>query len=596
MYVVKKHGLSLNNTGDRRNKCLLKVSKVAKSDKNKHMKKGVRYFLITMLILGCIYACAKKGSPTGGPVDEAPPKFIQANPKNYSLQFKAEEVRIYFDEYIQLKDPRRQILISPPMETKAVITPMGTARKYVNIEFKDTLAPNTTYTISFGQSIVDYNEQNPMRYFKYVFSTGDYIDSLKVTGTLHDALEIQPEEFVSVMLYKADSTYSDSLVYKSTPTYITYSKDSTHTFQIENIEEGQYKLVALKDKNRNYKFDPEQDKIAFLEKTIHVPTDTSFHLTLFKEVLNFEAKRPKHQTKQHLIFGYQGRLDSFDISLLSEVPADFQYRVFKDKEKDTLHYFYKPKLEKDSLVFAFSNQNYKDTLVVFLRKLAMDSLKIEASPNGTLDFGKVFTLHANTPIVGRDSTLISIRNKDSLRVPFSTHFDALDNTLQLNFDQEEKQLYRIELLPGALTDFFGVQNDTLQYTLQTKEHTDYGIMSVKTVNLRNFPVIVQLLNGEGKIVREQYSQGETLFSFKNLLPGEYFFRILFDNNQNKRWDTGSFLQKRQPEKVTYFPDTLQVRANWDVVETLVLDSETPWKNAFSKHLFFREFTSFYPLF
>lgn len=541
------------------------------------MKKPLSYFLSVVLLVGFVGSCAKKGSPTGGPVDKTPPAFTTASPNNFSTHFSASEVRLYFDEYIQLKDAQRQILISPPMETKAVITPMGTARKYIEIEFKDTLQKNTTYTVNFGQSITDFNEGNPIPFFKYVFSTGSYIDSLKLSGRLKDALSIYPDAFISVMLYKADSTYTDSIVYNGVPTYIAYSKDSTHTFQIENIKEGAYRLVAIKDKNRNYKFDPKQDKIAYYDQTIQIPTDTSYTLTLFNEILAFKAERPKHASKQHVLFGYQGKLDSFQIDLLSAHPADYSYRVIKDQEKDTLHYFYKPLIEKDSLVFSFTNHGgkYRDSLVVFLREQKMDSLKLKAQPSRSLDFGETFTLSANTPIVQQDTSRIVIRDKDSLHVSFTTDLHPLKNQLEIHFEQQENQLYEITLLPGAITDFFAMENDTLRYQLRTKEHTDYGVLTLKIQNLHQFPVIVQMINHEGKIVRERYSTSETRFTFKDLNPGEYFFRILFDDNANGQWDTGNYLRNIQPEKVTYFPDTLKVRANWDVIESFLLAPENP---------------------
>lgn len=534
------------------------------------MKKGFQYCFWILFIFGSILGCAKQGSPTGGPEDMTPPAFLNANPEIYSIDFNKDEIRIYFDEYIKLEDPQRQIIISPPMETKAIITPMGTARKYVEIDIQDTLEENTTYTVSFGQSIIDYNAENPLPFFKYVFSTGSYIDSLSVSGTLRDALQKTPDDFISVMLYKMDSTYNDSIVYNKTPTYISYSNDSANTFQIENIKEGTYKLIAIKDKNSNYKFDPGQDKIAFLEETIQVPTDTVYNLTLFREILDFEAKRPKHIAKQHLLFGYQGIPDSVHFELLSEKPAGFEYRIIKDQEKDTLHYFYKPIIEKDSLIFEVTNQNYRDTLVVFLRELEIDSLEFSASTTANIGFDETFELSSNKPIVAKDTSLISIFNKDSLSVPFSSEIDFYENNLRLNFEKEEAQTYRITFLPGAVTAFFGNVNDTLNYRLRTKKRSDYGILSVNVQNIEKFPVLVQLTDIKGKIVQELYSTSETVFNFENIEPGEYFVRIIFDQNENRQWDTGNYLKNRQPERVTYFPDTLEVRANWDVMETFIL--------------------------
>ncbi|HET8809697.1 MAG TPA: Ig-like domain-containing protein [Flavobacteriaceae bacterium] len=534
------------------------------------MIKAFQYLFFVALVSGCIIACAKQGSPTGGPVDVEPPEFVNANPENFTTNFDKDEIRIYFDEYIKLEKPQRQIIVSPPMEPKTMITPLGTPRKYIKIEILDTLQENTTYTVNFGQSIVDNNEGNPMPFFKYVFSTGSYIDSLSVSGSVKSALQKIPDDFISVMLYEIDSTYSDSIVYNEVPTYISYTNDSLNVFQIENIKEGTYKLIALKDQNRNYKFDPEQDKIAFLEKPIQVPVDTVFRLKLFKEILDFEAARPKHATKQHLIFGYQGIADSAKIELLSEKPSDYEHRIIKDAEKDTLHYFFKPEMERDSLLFEISNENYRDTLTVFLRELEKDSLQFKASSTGTIGFDENFELSANIPIVEQDTSLISILDRDSLSVAFSSKIQPYENDLVLEFEKGEAQTYQITILPGAITDFFGKVNDTLSYRLRTKNISDYGILSMNLQNVKNFPIIVQLVDLEGEIVQELQSGSETVFNFTNIEPGEYFVRIIFDKNENGFWDTGNYLKNRQPETVTYFPDTLQVRANWDVSERFIL--------------------------
>lgn len=534
------------------------------------MKKERLFFFVLVLVLSVIFSCAKQGSPTGGPEDIDPPKFVRAEPENFTTNFKRDEIRIYFNEYIKLVDPQRQIILSPPMETRAIITPMGTPRKYVKIELNDTLQKNTTYTINFGKSIVDNNEENPLPFFKYVFSTGSYIDSLKISGVVRDALQKSPDEFISIMLYEVDSTYSDSIVFNRMPTYVSYSQDSTHAFQIENIREGSYKLVALKDENNNYKFDPTTDKIGFFGETISVPTDSVFHLTLFQEVLDFKAERPKYVAQQHALFGYQGNADSMEIELLSERPSGFQSRVVQDREKDTLHYYFKPNIEKDSLLFAVSNQNYRDTLTLYLRELPKDTLSFETSPKGGIGFDENFALLPSLPIVAADTTLISIMDKDSLSVPFAREIDFRLNKLILDFEKEEAQTYRITFLPEAVTDFFGNVNDTLTYSLRTKKLSDYGILNMHIVNIDRYPVIVQLTDLKGNVMKELQSESENIFNFNNISPGKYYVRLIYDDNQNGKWDTGDYMAHRQPEKVIYYPEILEVRANWDVRETFVL--------------------------
>jgi hypothetical protein len=178
------------------------------------MRLPLMRILSVVFIAVILTSCANRGTPSGGEEDIEPPVILKAIPENYSTNFNSDEIIIYFDEYVKIKDVRKQLIISPPMDTDPTIIPMGGASKYISIKIKDTLQANTTYAFNFGQSIVDNNEGNPYPFYRYVFSTGKTIDSLSVKGFVVDALLEEPDTFVSVMLYDVDSTYSDSIVYK----------------------------------------------------------------------------------------------------------------------------------------------------------------------------------------------------------------------------------------------------------------------------------------------------------------------------------------------------------------------------------------------
>lgn len=318
------------------------------------------YFSVLIIVLVSLsfMQCAKKGTPTGGRVDSIPPKFIRAVPENYSVNFDAEEIRIFFDEFIKLDKPQQQIIISPPMDPKPDITPLGFPSRDIRIKINDTLQENTTYVVNFGTSIVDNNENNPLPFFKYVFSTGSYIDSLVVGGSIEDALLKEADPFISVMLYEIDENYNDSLVFTQPPRYITNTLDSLRTFQLTNLKPGKYQLIALQDINNDYKYNPGREKIAFLEAPISIPTDSTFDLNLFRENLDFSAERPKQIAQQKLLIGYRGKpdFDSITFTPVSPVPEDFEYRLTKIADKDSINFWYKPNFEKDSLVLAVSHR------------------------------------------------------------------------------------------------------------------------------------------------------------------------------------------------------------------------------------------------
>lgn len=536
------------------------------------MLKRFLYGIIGLLVISASVRCAKRGMPEGGPKDTIPPVFVKALPENYSTHFNKEEIRIYFNEYIKLDNPQRQIIISPPMVKKPAITPLGNASKYIRIILNDSLKENTTYSINFGKSITDNNEGNPYPFFKYVFSTGNYVDSLEVKGSLQDAFKRETEEYVSVLLYEADENYTDSLVYTTPPTYISYTKDSTNNFDLSNLKAGKYQLIALLDKNDNYTYDPKQDKIGFHNELITIPTDKSFSLRLFKEELEFKAFRPKQESLQHIIFGYEGSPENLEIATLSNTPNDFSYRIFQDKKTDSLHFWFTPEIKTDSLVFFIKKQNYQDTLVTKLRALEKDSLQFETSHKGNINFDEAFQLLANIPFEKADAGKISIEKTDSTNVPFTLVYDKKYNAYTIDFKKEENQKYRITALPGAFTDMYAHSNDTLNFRLSTKAYTDYGNLYINLTNVKSFPVILQLLNAKDEVQKEIYhTQADgNQFDFININPSTYYIRVIYDANQNGVWDTGNFLKKQQPEESFIFKKPIEIRANWDYTETLTL--------------------------
>ena len=525
---------------------------------------------IFFLILA-FWQCAKRGNPSGGPKDITPPVLVKTEPENLSINFKAERIRLYFDEYIRLEDIQNQLIVSPPLKYNPQISPQGGASKYVEIILKDTLKANTTYTLNFGQSIVDNNEGNPNSFLSYVFSTGDYIDSLNVKGVVKDAFNKEADEFISVMLYAIDTAYTDSIIYKSPPNYITNTQDSTVIFELRNLKAGKYAMVAIKDEGKNNVFDQRADKIGFIKDTITLPTDSIFLLTLFKEIPDYSVPPPNYAASNKIIFGYNGKDENIKIKTLSNIPDSVRTLVAKHPKKDTLNFWFTP-FEADSLIFTVENESraQRDTFVVKPRKLAADSLLLDPSHRGTINFEDSFSIAANLPIVSIDTTKFNMINKDSLSVAVEIGLDSLENSLTFSFEKEPNQNYNLEMLPGALTDFFETTNDTLNYRLSTSSYADYGNLSLNVSGAVKFPMIIQLTNERGDLVREIYATEPKLFEFNTLDPANYLIRVIHDQNENKQWDTGNYLKKIQPEKVSYYPVPIEVRANWEKIETFTI--------------------------
>lgn len=539
----------------------------------KLVKRCLIFFAILLLLCQVPFSCAQRGRPEGGPKDTIPPTVISAKPANFSTHFKSTLIRINFDEYIKLKDPDEQILISPPLKNKPIVRPMGQALKYIEIELSDTLRDNTTYTINFGKSIEDNNEGNVLPFYKYVFSTGDYIDSLSLSGRVVDAYRRETEEGISVMLYSLDSVYSDSVIYKKPPQYIAYTQDSTNTFTIEYARPGRYKLVAIEDKNQDYLFNQKREKIGFLTDTITLPTDRSYRLNIFKEIANYRVRRPEQMSLQHFVFGYEGRPDSVQIELISDVPEQYQATQYVQTDHDSISYWFKPALTADSLKFLVKNRTEVDTFSIrYYPEMDQDSLQLEAQPSSSLSLVGNFKISGNTPLIKIDTTRIQLTDKDSLPVRYSVDYQSFGNRFVFDFDKNEKEVYHFQFLPGALQDFFGNVNDTLQYALRTQAETDYADVELKLEHIDRYPVIVQLVNEKGDTKRElihQEGDGAT-FNFQFVDPGKYYVRLIYDDNQNGVWDTGNYLKKEQPEEVKYMPELLDVRKNWEILQTFTL--------------------------
>ncbi len=521
------------------------------------------YFLLLLLVIGC----AKRGSISGGLKDTIPPVMKMSFPKNFSTDFKSKKIELTFDEYVKLKNIEKELLISPPMKNLPQITP-SSASKTIFIELKDTLRENTTYNLNFGKSIEDNNEGNPYQEFKYIFSTGAYIDSLTLNGSIKDGYDKKTAINLSLLLYEADSTFTDSIIYKENPRYITKTIDSAKVFKFENLKEGKYYLMALKDDNRNNKFDPRSEKIAFRQQPIVIPNDTVFELKLFKEVLKFKAYSPKQVSGNRLTMGYNGSPKNMKLELKNgnEILPTI---ITKIEQKDSVEIWFKP-LKVDSLNVEVSNEDYIKNFITKIKDQKKDSLIISTISKSGLPFRDSFTLKSSIPLVKFDDTKVQLIDKDSTTIVYNKIYDDFTQELKFDFEKEPSQKYQMKILPGAFVDYLERENDTLNFKFETQSTNLYGNLFLTLENVKQFPIIIELTNPRGDIIATEYSEGETKINFKLIEPNSITVRIIYDANKNKEWDTGDFFARRQPEEVIIVPKTFQVRANWDVMETINL--------------------------
>ena len=530
------------------------------------------YFLISFVLVSS-FQCARRSLPTGGFKDTLPPNIVNTSPKMNTVFFDKEKITITFDEYIKLVDLNKQLIISPPLEpNKYKVKPQGTVSKKIQIELLDSLLENTTYTFNFGESIIDNNEGNLLPFFNYAISTGAIIDSLEIKGKITDSYERITDSYTSVYLYPIDSTYTDSTIFLKKPFYATSTLDST-AYNFRNLRPDKYQIVAIKDISGNYIFDQSVDKIGFIEEPITLPGDSIINFRIFKEVPNLYWSRPFFINKNKIGFGYFGKPEPSAIKVQSKVPRNFRYIINKDRKTDTLNFWFRGSMI-DSIKFGIKEKDTTKTYTIQIKDIKPDSLVISSITKNSIELIDSFKIKSSLPIVKVNMDLINIVGLDSLKVQFEAFLDKNYDELALTFDALPNDNYKIEFLPDAMVDFWGQTHDTLRYSVKTRPISDYGNLYLQILREDKSPFILELVDLKGKVLRRYDKINDSdYYEFKYLLPGKYLFRYIKDKNGNKKWDTGNYLKKIQPEIVYYSTDTIDLRANWDINQQLRIPSE-----------------------
>lgn len=559
----------------------------------------ISIFTLTLIGILMLSSCAQIMAPGGGKKDELPPKVVKFSPDSAQLNFNSKTIEIDFDEFVTLKDLNSQLIISPPLLKSPDVT---VKNKTLKVEFdkNELLKPNTTYCINFGNAVQDLNEGNSVDNFSYIFSTGNFIDSLKLKGKVRNGFNQSTEKGILVMLY---SDLSDSVVYKGQPDYFGKTQGDG-SFQINNIRSGNYKLVAIKDANANYKYDGESEWIGFFDTLIDANSKTLPLIELFQEpAKKVYLKKYIHDSYGKVSLFFNQGSDSLRVQPLNNTDKGVQEYLEFSKAKDTLTYWIN-NFQKDSLILQVNNGNkVVDTVSIQVIKRAEAEkskkhplkLSLVNSPNGnqSFDLGTEFVLKFNNRLAGSDPTKFTIKEDSTLMggKKGDFHFSNWDSrsilsvwdttntvedpnnlgnfvsaALKSSYNEwKENTKYHVLFLPGAFTDFFGLSSDTLKVDFKTREEKYYGSVKLKlTVPPAKGQYIIQLLAENGNIVREvSYIKKSDEFEFVYLAPQKYKLKIIYDENNNFKWDTGNYLLKKQPEKVIFNSELINIRSNWD---------------------------------
>jgi hypothetical protein len=466
----------------------------------KHMKRFIIFFLICLALMRVpfITGCANIVPPSGGPKDTLPPVMIKAVPQLGALNINSNKIVLNFDEYIDLKDISKNLIVSPVPKLMPMIT---SHLKTITITVKDTLQPNTTYAFNFGKSVTDVNEGNILKNFTYVFSTGNYIDSIRYSGRVIMANTGKPDSTLIVMLH---NQLFDSAVEKLRPRYIT-RLDSAGNFTFTNIRPDIYALYALEDQSGMHEYTSKLQVFAFADSPVDLRVSTA-PLLLYAYADTSDLKKPKKTL----------------------TPASTK------KEKE----------DKDKVKRLIITGNI---------------------PNGLLDLNNKLELTFAVPIRDFDSTEVRLTNdsfQDFKQIHFE--FDSTTKKLTIFHPWKEDTRYYLILQKDFADDTLGeklLKIDTIRF--KTKAESDYGNLRLrfKNLDINRHPVLL-FMQGERIVISSAIGRS---FRYNNKLfvPGDYELRILYDMNQNGVWDPGDFYKHRQPEIVVPIRKKLSVRANWD---------------------------------
>lgn len=598
--------------------------------------KPIPKYIALLIVVILFYACAGTGwSPDGGPYDETPPKFVRANPVPNATNNTRKNVSIEFDEYINLENASEKVIISPPQREQPEVKTRG---KRVVVEFLDSLIANTTYTIDFGDAIVDNNEGNPLGQFSYAFSTGPEIDTMAVSGTVLNAENLEPIKGIQVGLHK---NLNDTAFTKLPFDRISRT-DSRGQFTIRGVAPGKYRIYALQDGNQNYMYDSKTETVAWSDSlivpdmtpavrfdtvwneidTTHIDTIFEVHYTRFLPDNVMLRAFKEESTMQYLAKSERPDLKKFNLYFSAKADTlptlrglDFdekQLIVEANQRNDSITYWVKDTTlcERDTLTIELKYLE-TDTLGQLVpttdtlrminkipreRRLAMkkeadekaekerkkqekkgdtiavktEFLTMNVDAPSELDINRNIIINFDEPIESIDTAAIHMQTMiDSVwqDTPFIFQADTIaPRRYVILANWQPGQEYQLTIDSLGFKGIYGLYTDKTENKLKVKTVDQYGTLYLNITGAGPH-AIVQLLNGSDAVVRQQPVKANNTCDFYFLQPGtKYFIRLFNDTNNNGKWDTGNYDEKRQPEEVFYYPKTWEMKANFEFEE------------------------------
>jgi hypothetical protein len=562
------------------------------------------------------FSCATYGpAPVGGEQDVTPPKFTGSIPVNGSVNFTARQVRLNFNEFIQLKDAGK-IFISPYIKGISYSFNL----KQVRIDITDTLDPEVTYTVNFRNSLVDINESNPLLNFQYVFSPGGSIDTDHISGVILDAFTLDPVFDMSILLFKEKK---DSLYLIKEPNYIGVT-DSSGRFIINHIKKGCYYIYAVKEKSKNYAIEANEEKIAYSDiciastagdaaeisaaaddkDTVDIATASEYtaandttitsdtiaatdtqseeHISELLMLL-YQDKEPQYFLKEGAFNrrGITGIKFNYPINDLSVYIADsipVEISLASDRMSATV---YTREMNVEEARAVVKSGEYTDTLDLSLTEQQLKNVdttafKYSVSANKDKLFSDdsiilTFTLPLFDYLGDTQLYFTAVGEEDTLD-GFVTWQKISSTEVKIKHNWRSEYSYRITVPYCTFSDFFDRSIDTSYITAKGVSLEHFGEFGISISGLPVGRYFLQLLNNKNVPVKQvAFTGNEETVNMRFVQPDNYTVWIYEDLNGNGKWDEGDFYGHLQPEKRWKYHKTIKIEADWRIEEKWIVE-------------------------
>ena len=548
--------------------------------------------LISIIVVAFILIkCAQPRPITGGNKDTTPPKILHSGPTNYTTGFNGHTIMMEFDEYVLVKSLSSNLVVSPPLKYPVDYRIKG---HRVYFDLQDTLLPNTTYNFNFGNAIVDLNEGNALDSNLFVVSTGLFIDSGFVTGVVKDAYTLKPVKGATVMLFPATD---DSAIYTGGPKYITKTDAQGH-YNLQYLQLTDYQIFVLQFPGTEYNYQP-FTPLGFFPELINPTVNDSVDFFMFKEV----------DSSQYISNDFSRDYFSFVVGFHSDLKnpkftfgpeSDTVNYIIEEIEPDSFKFWVEDDKDLDSVwVYISDDSDFLDTVGIDLddrtkfykklkrKKQSKHPIKLKLNTKGgVLDYFDSLQLNMSRPPKNWNPDSVYFVHEtdtmplDSLLKTGEMYMElpyAKTGTMQeirsipIKYNWEPGQNYAFIFYSGAVTDLINQTNDTTILKFKTKTFEDYGSFRL-TVKVTDYddPLILELLNSDGKIIRDYKIRSGDVIYHELAVTGKYQLRLIIDENGNNDWDTGDLDKEILPETLVYYDGVIEIRPNWDMEETWVV--------------------------